>query len=320
MAELIRIENLKKHFPGTREGLFRRSSKVLKAVDGVSLTIAEGEILGLVGESGCGKSTLGRSILRLAEPTSGSILYQGEDITAVPHSRMKTLRRELQMVFQNPYASFNPRMTIGQSLMEILKVHRLSRGSERVRIGKFLDLAGLPRDALDRHPFEFSGGQLQRLGITRALLLEPKFIVADEPVSALDVSVQAQILNLIVQLKEELKLTILFIAHDLNVVEYISDRVAVMYLGQIVEMADSRELYSRTLHPYTKALMSAIPVPNPAADKVDGILEGDVPSPMEFHKGCRFSSRCPSCMHRCLEVAPELKETSPGHFTACHLY
>ncbi|WP_391117513.1 ABC transporter ATP-binding protein [Psychrobacillus sp. L3] len=317
---LLKVENLEKYFPTGKRSFFGKQEQVLKAVDNVSFEIKEGEIFGLVGESGCGKSTLGRCITRIIDPTAGNITFDGENITEADATRLKVLRRQMQMVFQNPHSSLNPRMTIRQAFSEILKVHGLAKGKETVRMEELLEKVGLPSNALDRHPHEFSGGQLQRIAIARALLVEPQFIMADEPVSALDVSVQAQILNLLVKLKEELSLTILFVAHDLSVVEHVSDRVAVMYLGEIVEMADVEQLYKNTLHPYTKALMAAIPIPDPNANRVDLILEGDLPSPIDLPKGCRFASRCVSCMEVCKKISPSLKEINLGHFVACHLY
>ncbi|BAQ09997.1 ABC-type oligopeptide transport system, ATPase component [Bacillus sp. OxB-1] len=317
---VLKVENLNKHFPTGKRNLLGKHTQTLKAVDGVSFEIKEGEIFGLVGESGCGKSTLGRCITRIVDPSTGKIHFNGEEITNSGPDRLKELRRQMQMVFQNPHSSLNPRMTIRQTFSEILKVHRLAKGQEQERMEEILTLVGLPADALDRHPHEFSGGQLQRIVIARALLVEPQFIMADEPVSALDVSVQAQILNLLVTLKEELSLTILFVAHDLSVVEHISDRVGVMYLGQIVEMADVDDLYQNTLHPYTLALMAAIPVPDPTVKKEYEVIEGDLPSPIDLPAGCRFAGRCPSAMAVCQEQNPSLKEVNPGHFVACHLY
>lgn len=317
---LLKVENVQKYFPIGKRNILGKHLQQLKAVDDVSFFIREGEIFGLVGESGCGKSTIGRCITRIVKPTGGKIIFNDEDITTVDSNRMKTLRRQMQMVFQNPHSSLNPRMTIRQAFMEILHVHGLAKGQEQERMEDMLEKVGLPIDALDRHPHEFSGGQLQRIVIARALLVEPEFIMADEPVSALDVSVQAQILNLLVRLKEELSLTILFVAHDLSVVEHISDRVGVMYLGQIVEMADVEELYQNTLHPYTKALMAAIPVPDLKAQRNDLILEGDLPSPIDLPEGCRFASRCRECMTICKEESPSLKEVKPGHFVSCHLF
>lgn len=321
MQTLLKVEGLKKHFPAGERNFFGRHKQVLQAVDGVSFSVRKGEIFGLVGESGCGKSTTGRCILRISEPTDGRIEYDGRDITELNSAELKGLRREMQMIFQNPYSSLNPRLTIRQTIEEVLFVHGLAKGKgAEKRIAELLQLVGLPDDAIDRHPHEFSGGQLQRIGIARALSVEPTFIFADEPVSALDVSVQAQILNLLSRLRDELGLTILFVAHDLSVVEHISDRVGVMYLGQIVEMGDVDQLYNDTRHPYTKALMAAIPIPDPTREKTEILLEGDIPSPIDPPIGCRFASRCRECFSRCTEEAPVLQEVKPGHFVACHLY
>lgn len=321
MQALLKVEQLKKYFPAGKTNFFGKHQQVLKAVDGVSFTVNQGEIFGLVGESGCGKSTTGRCVLRVNDPTSGSIQFAGREVTGCGSKELQSLRRDMQMVFQNPYSSLNPRMTIRQTMEEVLAVHQLARQSEATeRIGELLELVGLPADSLNRHPHEFSGGQLQRIGIARALSVEPKFIFADEPVSALDVSIQAQILNLLSKLRNELGLTMLFVAHDLSVVEHISDRVGVMYLGQIVELADVKQLYSNTCHPYTQALMAAIPVADPKRKKHELILEGDIPSPIDPPTGCRFASRCQRCFARCTEEAPVLQEVSPGHLVACHLY
>lgn len=321
MTEIVlKVDNLKKYFPTGKKNVMGKHTQTLKAVDGVSFEIRKGEIFGLVGESGCGKSTLGRCITRIIDPTSGSILFNGEDITNSDSARLKTLRRQMQMVFQNPHSSLNPRLTVRKTFSEILKVHGLAKGREQERMEEMLGIVGLPTSALDRHPHEFSGGQLQRIVIARALLVEPEFIMADEPVSALDVSVQAQILNLLVELKDELNLTMLFVAHDLSVVEHISDRVAVMYLGQIVELADVDDLYENTLHPYTQALMAAIPIPDPTVKKDYEVLEGDLPSPINLPIGCRFASRCKFRMQICTEEDPMLKEIKTEHFVACHLY
>lgn len=317
---LLKVENVQMYFPTGKRNIMGKHLKVLKAVDDVSFSIRQGEIFGLVGESGCGKSTLGRCMTRIVNPSGGKVYFKDEDITTAEVDRLKTLRRQIQMVFQNPHSSLNPRMTIRKAFMEVLHVHHLAKGHEKEQIADILEKVGLPIDTLDRYPHEFSGGQLQRIAIARALLVEPEFIMADEPVSSLDVSVQAQILNLLVRLKEELSLTMLFVAHDLSVVEHISDRVGVMYLGQIVEMADVEELYQNTLHPYTKALMAAIPIPDPTAKREDLILEGDLPSPIDLPLGCRFSSRCRECIAICKEESPSLKEIKPNHFVACHLY
>jgi oligopeptide/dipeptide ABC transporter ATP-binding protein len=316
--ELIRVDGLKKYFPFGRKSYAGRPRKILKAVDGVSLSIGEGEIFGLVGESGCGKSTLGRCILRLVEPDEGRIIYAGTDITHYKTGELAALRRKLQIVFQNPFSSFNPKLTMRRTFMEILKVHGLHRGNEPERLRQLLELTGLPEELLERRSHELSGGQLQRLAIARALLLEPEFIMADEPVSALDVSVQAQILNLLMDLKNRLGLTMLFVSHDLTVVEHLCDRAAVMYLGRIVETADTDELFDNMRHPYTKALMSAIPEASLERKRERIILEGDIPSAVDIPEGCRFASRCALCSDICLKREPVLREVSPGHRAACH--
>ncbi|MGG4498732.1 ABC transporter ATP-binding protein [Brevibacillus reuszeri] len=321
MEELLTVKQLKKYYPAGKTNFFGKHQQLLKAVDDVSFHILRGEVFGLVGESGCGKSTTGRCILRVTDPTEGSVIYDGKEVTGCSPKELLALRRDMQMVFQNPYSSLNPRMTIRQSLEEVLSVHQIAKGKEAMgRIEELMDLVGLSADVIERYPHEFSGGQLQRIGIARALSVEPRFIFADEPVSALDVSVQAQILNLLSRLREELGLTMLFVAHDLSVVEHISDRVGVMYLGQIVEMGNVEQLFQNTLHPYTQALMAAIPVPDPAIKKKELLLEGDIPSPIDPPKGCRFASRCPECFAPCREESPVLREVTPGHFVACHLY
>ncbi|RST74325.1 ABC transporter ATP-binding protein [Siminovitchia acidinfaciens] len=321
MSTLLQVEGLKKYFPAGKTNFMGKHTQLLKAVDNISFAIKEGEIFGLVGESGCGKSTTGRCILRIEESTEGRMFFSGKDITDIKGKELLDIRREMQMIFQNPYSSLNPRMTIRQTLEEVLKVHGIATGKKaEERIAELLEQVGLPKDAMDRHPHEFSGGQLQRIVIARALAVEPKFIFADEPVSALDVSVQAQILNLLASLREELGLTILFVAHDLSVVEHISDRVGVMYLGQMVEMADVEELYATPLHPYTQALIDAIPVNHPKEKKDRVTLEGDIPSPLDPPSGCRFASRCSKCFARCTEEVPDFREVKPGHFVACHLY
>jgi peptide/nickel transport system ATP-binding protein/oligopeptide transport system ATP-binding protein len=294
----------------------------LKAVNDISFVIREGETLGLVGESGCGKSTAGRTILRLYEPTSGEANIGGKDIFKLKGSELKAMRRQMQMIFQDPYASLNPRMTVSDIIGEALDVHGMVRSREerRKRINELLELVGLNADHAARYPHEFSGGQRQRIGIARSLAVEPKFIVADEPISALDVSIQAQVVNLLKELQAKLGLTYLFIAHDLAMVKHISDRVAVMYLGKIVEMAESDELYANPLHPYTRALMSAIPVPDPEVEETREriVLSGELPSPVNPPSGCFFRTRCPMATEKCARQAPELEELKPGHFVSCH--
>src|SRR6185369_7730761 len=320
MAEpLLRVKNLKKYFP-IRGGLLSREVARVHAVDDVSFDILPGETLGLVGESGCGKSTTGRTILRLIEPTSGEVSFQGKDVTKLDKRSLRSLRKEMQIIFQDPYASLNPRMTVGSIIGEALVIHKLakSRREREERVVQLLETVGLSADHLRRYPHEFSGGQRQRIGIARALAVNPKLIVADEPVSALDVSIQAQILNLLQDLQERLGLTYLFVAHDLSVVEHISDRVAVMYLGKIVELADSIELYRRPLHPYTVSLLSAIPVPDPDRKRKRIVLTGDVPSPAHPPSGCRFHPRCFMARDICSREEPLLREVKPGHWSACH--
>ncbi|MEC8646407.1 MAG: dipeptide ABC transporter ATP-binding protein [Candidatus Latescibacterota bacterium] len=316
---LIEVENLKKHYP-VRSGLWGRVRALVKAVDGVSLKIMEGETLGVVGESGCGKTTLGRLLLRLVEATEGRVVYQGRDVLNVGTRQMRELRRSMQIIFQDPYSSLNPRMTVGGIIGEALKIHELVP-PERIdaRVAELMELVGLQPSYARRYPHEFSGGQRQRIGIARALAVEPKFIVADEPVSALDVSIQAQIINLLQDLQRDLGLTYLFIAHDLSVVRHISDRIAVMYLGRIVELADRDELYAHPSHPYTKALLSAVPVPEPGASTQRVVLEGDVPNPTSVLSGCPFHPRCPEKRDRCTQTVPQLVDLGNGHQTACLL-
>lgn len=317
---LLEVTNLTKHFPITKGILFSRQVGAVKAVDGLSFKIKKGETLGLVGESGCGKSTTGRLILRLIEPTSGSVKFDGREVTTLKPAELRALRREMQIVFQNPYASLDPRMTIGESIAEPLKVHNLMSGPGLTkRVKELLDRVGLNPGYSERYPHEFSGGQRQRIGIARALAINPKFIVADEPVSALDVSVQAQVLNLLDDLQKEFGLTYLFIAHNLATVEHISDRVAVMYLGKMVELASSEELYRNPKHPYTQALLSAVPEPDPTVRKERVILQGDIPSPVNPPAGCRFHTRCPYAKDVCKSVDPEFKDVGGEHFVACHL-
>ncbi|MGH7318886.1 MAG: ABC transporter ATP-binding protein [Candidatus Rokuibacteriota bacterium] len=318
---LLELRNLTKHFPVTA-GLFgRRLAGVVKAVDDVSFTIARGETLGLVGESGCGKTTTGRCILRLEEPTGGQILFEGQDLAALAPAALRAIRRRIQVIFQDPYASLNPRMTIGQIVGEPMLVHGLvrSRGDARDRVADLLGTVGLLPALADRYPHMLSGGQRQRVGIARALAVEPAFIICDEPVSALDVSIQAQIINLLEDLQQRFSLTYLFIAHDLSVVRHISDRVAVMYLGRIVELADRDELYKNPLHPYTQALLSAVPIPDPVveAQRAPVILKGEVPSPLNPPSGCVFHPRCPIVIDECPRGVPELREVTPGHWAAC---
>ncbi|HEY0426614.1 MAG TPA: dipeptide ABC transporter ATP-binding protein [Pyrinomonadaceae bacterium] len=310
--ELVKVRNLVKHFP------VENSDDVLQAVDDVSFDIFAGETLGLVGESGCGKSTVGRCILRLYEPTSGEVWFENQNIIDLPNRAMQALRREMQIIFQDPYASLNPRLSILSIIAEPLKIHGIGNKSERQeRVADLLKKVGLDPNYMKRYPHEFSGGQRQRIGIARALALNPKLIVADEPVSALDVSVQAQVVNLLQDLQAEFGLTYLFISHGLAVVEHISQRVAVMYLGKIVEIAASGELYENPLHPYTKALLSAIPIPDPKQKRERIMLQGDVPTPINPPSGCRFRTRCPWAIERCAEVVPELREIRKNHFAAC---
>jgi len=314
---LLEVRDLVKHFP-IRKGFWSRTVGAVKAVDGVSFSIASGEVLGLVGESGCGKTTTGRCILRLLEPTSGEVVFEGRDVTTLGRRGLRRLRREMQIIFQDPYSSLNPRLTVGSMLAEALRIHRIAEGkAARERIDELLETVGLYPSHASRYPHEFSGGQRQRIGIARALSVNPRFIVCDEPVSALDVSVQAQVINLLRDLQDEFDLTYLFIAHDLAVVEHISDRVAVMYLGKLMETASSDELYRNPLHPYTKALLAAIPVPEPGGERERIELEGDVPSPADPPSGCPFHPRCPIATAECAEIVPEFREVSRDHWVAC---
>ncbi|TQR17914.1 ABC transporter ATP-binding protein [Psychrobacillus soli] len=316
---LVEIKNFKKYYSSKRSFLNRNVSYV-KAVDGLNFTIYKGETLGLVGESGCGKSTTGRAILQLQPPTEGEVLYEGENLVGMNTKDLRRVRKEMQMVFQDPYASLDPRMTVGEIISEPLEIHKIASGKEKnIRVDELLDTVGLSSYHAKRYPHEFSGGQRQRVGIARALALNPKFIVADEPVSALDVSIQSQIVNLFQDLQERFDLTYLFIAHDLSVVKHISDRVAVMYLGRIVEMGDKKTLFSQPMHPYTQALLSAVPLPNPNVKKERIMLRGDVPSPSNPPNGCTFHTRCSQCMEICKTVQPEFKEVD-GRMIACHLY
>lgn len=317
---LLEINNLKMYYP-IRAGFFQRKVGDVKAVDDISLQLKYGETLGLVGESGCGKSSAGKTILRLQNPTEGEIIFQGKDITKVKGNELRQIRREMQMVFQDPYASLNPKMMVGDIISEPIRNYTGQKSKDlKDEVMTLLEKVGLTSDTYYKYPHEFSGGQRQRVGIARALALRPKLIIADEPVSALDVSVQSQVLNLLEDLQEEFNLTYLFIAHNLSVVKHVSDRIGVMYLGRIVELTDKNSLYEEPLHPYTQALLSAIPIPDPKKRKERIVLEGDVPSPANPPRGCAFHPRCKHALPECKEVRPLMKEVKPGHQVACHLY
>ncbi|MBN2180081.1 MAG: dipeptide ABC transporter ATP-binding protein [Deltaproteobacteria bacterium] len=316
---LLDIRGLKKYFI-IRSGFLSGRRSVVKAIDGVDLQIFKGETLGLVGESGCGKTTLGRIVSRLEEPTSGAILFNDENVLLYGGEQLKNFRRNVQLIFQDPYSSLNPRMSAGAIVGESLGIHNILKGKEREeRVAKLMEVVGLNREQLGRYPHEFSGGQRQRIGIARALALNPSLVIADEPVSALDVSIQAQILNLLKDLQAEFDLTYLFISHDLGVVGHMSDRIAVMYLGKIVEMTDRKSLYKTPYHPYTKALLAAVPVPNPSVKREKTVLKGDIPSPINPPSGCAFHPRCPFRMDICDTIEPELLDKGGGHLAACHL-
>jgi len=319
-SPLLVVEDLKKHY-GAARGLWNKQQRVVKAVDGVSFDLQAGETLGLVGESGCGKSTTGRAILHMERPTEGKVVFDGQELSGLNREQLRQLRRDMQIVFQDPYSSLNSRMKVRDILAEPYRIHGLHRGREMERVRELLEMVGLPQASLEKLPHEFSGGQRQRIVIARAIALRPKFIVCDEPVSALDVSVQSQIVNLFGQLQRELDLTYLFISHDLSIVRHMSDRVGVMYLGRLVELGDKSQIFQHARHPYTQALMSAIPVPNPELQrKREKItLRGELPSPMNPPSGCRFHTRCPWAEERCRQVEPAWRETEPGHWVACHL-
>jgi oligopeptide transport system ATP-binding protein len=318
-SALLSVKGLRKHF-ALKSGVFASTVEKVHAVDGVSFDIGKGETLGLVGESGCGKSTTGRCILRLIEPSSGEVWFRGADVTRMKGPALQALRRDMQIIFQDPFASLNPRHTVGAIIGEALDIHNLaaSRQAREERVVELLETVGLQADHMRRFPHEFSGGQRQRIGIARALAVEPKLVVCDEPVSALDVSIQAQVINLLEDLQEQFGLTYLFIAHDLSVVEHISTRIAVMYLGRVVEIAPARELYDNPLHPYSEALLSAVPIPDPTVKRQRIMLQGDVPNPIRPPSGCHFHTRCPIARPDCAQRVPELRESRPGHWVSCH--
>ncbi|MFY0544820.1 ABC transporter ATP-binding protein [Brevibacillus sp. H7] len=319
MKPLLEIKGLEKHFP-IKSGFFKKTTGYVKAVDGIDLTVYPGETLGIVGESGCGKSTTGRTILRLLEPTAGEVWFDGKDLAKLSNEEMRRMRKDVQMIFQDPYASLNPRMTIRQILLESLEVHGIGTAEERKRtVEEIIEVVGLRKEHLDRHPHDFSGGQRQRIGIARALVLKPKLVIADEPVSALDVSIQSQILNLLKDLKKEFNLTLVFISHDLSVVKHLCDRVAVMYLGRVVEIADKKTLFENPSHPYTRALLSAVPVAKPKQKRERVILQGDLPSPANPPSGCTFHPRCPHVTDLCKTQSPRLQEIGGGQAVSCHL-
>ena len=315
---LLKVKNMKKHFP-IKNKLFQKQNSSVKAVDGISFDVNRGETIGLVGESGCGKSTTGRMLMKLLEPTEGEIYYNGEDVTNLEERDFRPYRKKIQMIFQDPYASLNPRMKVGDIISEPLIIHNFDKSTREKKVKDLLEIVGLSGYHAKKYPHEFSGGQRQRIGVARALIMNPELIIADEPVSALDVSIQSQILNLLDDLQEEFKLTYVFIGHDLSVIEHISDRVGVMYLGKLVELAPKEKLYAEPLHPYTKALLSAVPIPDPTDKRERIILSGDIPSPANPPSGCTFHTRCPFAFDKCKQVVPKWREVKEGRFAACHL-